>query len=261
MMIDEITGGVALAEKETVSEIFTAVNDDKNMATAVETSKEQNVTLTREPILDREKVIKEKPVYRFFKRAQDIILSAVALVVLAIPMAILALAIYIDSPGASPIFKQKRVGIGKKEFTFYKFRTMIPNAEAKLNEVLKNNEMDGPVFKIKEDPRITKLGHFIRKFSLDELMQLINIFKGDMSIVGPRPPLPREVEKYSEYDEQRLYVKPGLTCYWQVQPQRNTITFQEWMDLDVKYIQERSFITDWKIIFMTVKVVVTRQGW
>lgn len=254
-------GGAALAEKEVAPEIVVDADGNQSILAVVETPQDQSTTTPREPILDREKVVKGKPVYRFIKRAQDIILSFIALVILAIPMVLLAIAIYIDSPGASPVFKQKRVGLDGKEFTFYKFRSMVPNAEAKLAEVLQNNEMDGPVFKIKEDPRITKFGSFIRKVGLDELMQLINILKGDMSIVGPRPPLPREVEQYSAYDTQRLYVKPGLTCYWQVQPQRNTVTFQEWMDLDVKYIQERNFITDWKIIFMTVKVVVKRQGW
>lgn len=254
-------GGAALAQKEAAPEVVADTGANQSILTVVGASQDQNITIDRGPVLGHEKVVKGKPIFRFIKRTQDIILSFIALVILAIPMGILAIAIYIDSPGASPVFKQKRVGLEGKEFTFYKFRSMIPNAEAKLAEVLQNNEMDGPVFKIKEDPRITKFGRFIRKTGLDELMQLINILKGDMSIVGPRPPLPREVEQYSEYDKQRLYVKPGLTCYWQVQPQRNTLTFKEWMDLDVKYINERSFLTDWKIIFMTIKVVVKRQGW
>lgn len=217
-------------------------------------------TETRKPTLDKNKVLKEKPIYRFFKRMQDIFYSVFALIVLAVPMLILAIIIYIDSPGASPIFKQKRVGLNNREFTLYKFRTMIPGAEDKLQELLKQNEMDGPVFKIDNDPRITRVGHFIRKSGLDELMQLFNVLKGDMSIVGPRPPLPREVEQYDEYDSQRLYVKPGLTCYWQIQPQRNNIVFNEWVDMDIKYIKDRGFLTDWKIIFKTVKVVIMCEG-
>ena len=133
------------------------------------------------------------------RRAQDIFFFVLALIVLAIPMAIVALIIWIDSPGASPIFSQDRVGRDGKIFKFYKFRSMVPNAEAKLKEVLDQNEMDGPVFKMKNDPRITRVGYFIRKTSIDELPQLINILKGDMSIVGPRPALPREVAQYIDY--------------------------------------------------------------
>ena len=137
---------------------------------------------------------------------------------------------------------------------------MIPNAEAKLAELLEQNEMEGPAFKIKDDPRITRVGKFIRKTSLDELPQLWNILKGDMSIVGPRPPLPREVAEYGEYEMQRLLVTPGLTCYWQVQPHRNELTFDEWVELDVRYIQESNFLTDWKIIFMTFGAVLGMNG-
>lgn len=211
-------------------------------------------------ILNRREVLKKKRCYWKFRRAQDIIFSLLALIVLAIPMAIVALIIWIDSPGASPIFCQKRVGRDGKEFKLYKFRSMIPNAEAKLKEVLDQNEMDGPVFKIKKDPRITRVGRFIRKTSIDELPQLVNVLKGDMSIVGPRPALPREVVKYTEYEWQRLYVTPGLTCYWQVQPNRNDLTFDEWVELDLKYIQERNFWLDWKLIFQTVGVVFKMYG-
>lgn len=137
---------------------------------------------------------------------------------------------------------------------------MVPNAEAKLKDLLTQNEMDGPAFKMKRDPRITRVGKFIRTTSLDELPQLINILKGDMSIVGPRPALPREVVKYDDYQRQRLLVQPGLTCYWQIQPRRNTLSFDEWIELDLKYIQERSFLTDWKIIFGTVRAVIDMNG-
>ena len=137
---------------------------------------------------------------------------------------------------------------------------MCPNAEAKLDDLLDQNEMDGPVFKIKDDPRITRVGKFIRKTSIDELPQLWNILKGDMSIVGPRPALPREVEQYGDYEKQRLYVTPGLSCYWQIAPHRNDLSFEEWMNLDVKYVKERSFWVDWKIIFKTFKVCLLGRG-
>ena len=204
--------------------------------------------------------IKERKLYRLVRRTQDIFFSALALIVLAIPMLIVALVVWIDSPGASPIFVQDRVGRNGKIFKFYKFRSMVPNAEEKLKEVLAQNEMDGPVFKMKHDPRITRVGRFIRRTSIDELPQLINILKGDMSIVGPRPALPREVAQYNDYERQRLYVTPGLTCYWQIQPNRNELSFDEWMELDIKYIRERSFWVDWKIIFGTVAAVLRMYG-
>ena len=209
---------------------------------------------------NRDEILRTKRFYWMGRRAQDIFFSLLALIVLAIPMLIVALVIWIDSPGASPIFSQDRVGRDGKVFKFYKFRSMVPNAEAKLHEVLEQNEMDGPVFKMKNDPRITRVGRFIRKTSIDELPQLINILKGDMSIVGPRPALPREVAEYDEYEMQRLYVTPGLTCYWQVQPNRNELTFDEWMDLDLKYIQDRSFWLDWKLIILTIVAVLKMYG-
>lgn len=209
---------------------------------------------------DRDEILRTKRFYWMVRRAQDIFFSLLALIVLAVPMLIVALVIWIDSPGAGPIFCQDRVGRDGKIFKFYKFRSMVPNAEAKLHEVLEQNEMDGPVFKMKNDPRITRVGRFIRKTSIDELPQLMNILKGDMSIVGPRPALPREVAEYGEYEMQRLYVTPGLTCYWQIQPNRNELTFDEWMDLDLKYIQDRSFWLDWKLIVLTVVAVFRMYG-
>ena len=218
--------------------------------------------LTREEAQNHKVMLNEKEVlhshrlYWFGRRTQDIVFSLLALVVLSPLMLIIMAAIYIDDPHASPVFSQPRVGRGGRVFKFYKFRSMRANAE----DMLKDNEMDGPVFKMANDPRITRVGSFIRKTSLDELAQLVNVLKGDMSIVGPRPPLPREVEQYDAYTFQRLYVTPGLSCYWQIQPHRNELSFEEWVDLDIKYIRERSFITDWKIIFRTVAVMLTRQG-
>ena len=211
-------------------------------------------------ILDEKQNLRDHRKYWIVRRTQDIILSLLALIFLSPLMLVIALAIVIDDPGAGPIFSQTRVGRGGKTFKFYKFRSMCPNAEDKLDELLKQNEMDGPAFKIKNDPRITRVGHFIRKTSLDELPQLWNILKGDMSIVGPRPPLPREVEQYTAYELQRLYITPGLSCYWQIEPNRNDLSFDEWVALDIKYIQERSFLTDWKIIFKTFKVCLLGHG-
>ena len=209
---------------------------------------------------DRKEILRTKRLYWMGRRAQDVFFSLLALIVLAVPMAIVALVIWADSPGASPIFSQDRVGRDGKIFKFYKFRSMIPNAEARLKDVLAQHEMDGPVFKMKNDPRITRVGRFIRRTSIDELPQLINILKGDMSIVGPRPALPREVAQYTDYERQRLYVTPGLTCYWQIQPNRNELTFDEWMELDLKYIQDRNFWLDWKLIFQTIWAVLRMYG-
>ena len=210
--------------------------------------------------INRKEQLCSKRRYWILRRVQDILLSGIALIVLAPIMLLIALAIYIDDPHGSPIFTQIRCGRDGKPFKFYKFRSMCVDAEDKLAGLLENNEMDGPAFKIKDDPRITKIGRMIRKTSLDELPQLWNIFKGDMSIVGPRPALPREVELYDDYQLQRMYVQPGLTCYWQVQPRRNDISFDDWIALDIKYIQERSFWVDWKIIFMTVGAVIRGEG-
>ena len=215
---------------------------------------------TEKIYLDRKAILRRDRGYWFWRRLQDILLSLAALLVLWPVMLIVAVIIVIDSPGAGPIFSQIRVGRNGKEFKFYKFRSMCPNADQMLDQLLDQNEMEGPVFKMKEDPRITRVGKFIRKTSIDELPQLFNILKGDMSIVGPRPPLPREVELYNDYELQRLYVTPGLTCYWQIQPRRNTLTFQEWLALDLKYIQDRSFLTDWKIIFQTFGAVLGMNG-
>ena len=210
--------------------------------------------------IDREKTLRSHRRYWVLRRAQDIVFSLLALILLA-PLALLiSLAIVLDSPGDGAIFRQRRVGRDGKLFWLYKFRTMCPDAEEQLNELLSQNQMDGPVFKIKGDPRITRVGRFLRKTSLDELPQLLNVLQGDMSIVGPRPALPREVELYSDYQRQRLYVTPGLSCYWQIAPHRNEMSFDEWVALDMKYIQERSFWVDWKIIFLTVRAMLMKYG-
>lgn len=198
--------------------------------------------------------------YLFWRRVQDIFFSLLALTALSPLMLITAIAIYIDDPKGGPIFSQIRCGKNGKPFRCYKFRSMCVNAEEMLDELLDKNEMSGPAFKIGQDPRITRVGRFIRKTSIDELPQLVNILRGDMSIVGPRPPLPREVAMYSDHQKKRLTVKPGLTCYWQVQDNRNQGDFDEWVEMDLKYIRERSFLVDWKIILRTVRVVVRGLG-
>jgi lipopolysaccharide/colanic/teichoic acid biosynthesis glycosyltransferase len=187
-------------------------------------------------------------------------MSFIMMAILLIPGLIISLIIIIDSPGASPIYVQTRVGKNGKPFRFFKFRSMVAHADAMLPSLLEKNEMDGPAFKMKDDPRITKFGKFIRKTSIDELPQLLNIFCGKMSFVGPRPPLPREVEQYNEAQRVRLSVTPGLTCYWQVQPNRNSHSFDEWVALDLKYIEERSLWVDLKIMLKTFKVVFGMGG-
>ena len=137
---------------------------------------------------------------------------------------------------------------------------MVPEADQMLDSLLDQNEMEGPVFKISNDPRITRVGRVIRKTCIDELPQLWNILKGDMSFVGPRPPLPREVEQYNDFQRNRLSVVPGLTCYWQIQPNRNSLTFDKWLELDLKYIEERNVKTDLMIIFKTVGAVLNMEG-
>ncbi len=202
----------------------------------------------------------QRPGYLRVKRVQDVILSVLGLVLLFPVMVLIALVILIESPGENPIFVQTRVGMNGKEFKFFKFRTMHPNAEKHLQELLDKNEMNGPVFKIKDDPRITRVGRILRKTSLDELPQLWNILKGDMSLVGPRPALPREVEQYDDKAWKRLSVMPGLTCYWQIQPKRNSLSFEKWLELDLKYIEERSLLVDWKIMFGTISAVLHMEG-
>ena len=221
---------------------------------------ESTISAAPQISIDREKTLRSHRRYWVLRRAQDIVFSLLALILLA-PMALLiSLAIVLDSPGDGAIFRQRRVGRDGKLFWLYKFRTMCPDAEEQLNELLSQNQMDGPVFKIKGDPRITRVGRFLRKTSLDELPQLLNVLQGDMSIVGPRPALPREVELYSDYQRQRLYVTPGLSCYWQIAPHRNEMSFDEWVALDLKYIQERSFWVDWKTIFLTVRAMLMKYG-
>lgn len=200
-----------------------------------------------------------KPVYEVCKRAFDLVMSALALIVLSPIFLIVAIAIKLED-GGKVFYGSTRLTKGGKEFTMYKFRSMYENADQHLDELMDKNEMDGPVFKIADDPRITKVGRFIRKTSIDELPQLVNIILGDMTIIGPRPPLPREVEQYTPYQMHRLDVKTGLACYHECMGRSENPDFNEWVEQDLKYIRERSMLVDVKIIFMTIKVVLTGKG-
>ena len=167
---------------------------------------------------------------------------------------VLAIIIKVDDPAGPVFFSQVRIGKNGQHFRMYKFRSMCVDAESKLNQLVKRNEVKGAMFKIKDDPRITKIGHFIRKTSLDELPQLYNVLRGEMSLVGPRPCLPRELKKYSEYDKQRLLVVPGCTGLWQVSG-RNALSFKQMVHLDLEYISNRSLLNDIIILFRTTKII------
>ena len=204
--------------------------------------------------------IEDRIFYRIIKRAFDIVFSAAVLVVFCWLFAIVAALIKIDDPKGPVLFKQERVGKDGKTFQMLKFRSMCVDAEDRLAELKELNEKTGPVFKIAEDPRITRVGKWLRKLSLDELPQFVNVLRSDMSIVGPRPALPAEVATYDDYQRRRLLVKPGITCFWQTRRNRDSITFDEWVDLDLLYIKKCSVWSDVKLIIQTVGVVLTAQG-
>lgn len=192
------------------------------------------------------------------KRAIDLLLPLIALPIV-VPLGLLiGIAIKLDSEGPM-LFKQTRVGKGGKPFTLYKFRSMFKDADEMVSGLDQLNEAAGPTFKIRKDPRITKVGSLLRKSSLDELPQIINVLKGEMSLVGPRPPLPREVEKYNSHQLGRLAVKPGLTCLWQIRG-RSNIPFDEWVELDLEYIRNQSLWLDFKILFRTIPAVLRGTG-
>jgi len=191
--------------------------------------------------------------YEVSKRALDFTAALLGLILLSPIFLIVSILIKLESEG-EVIFSQTRIGLKGKKFKMYKFRSMVKNAEELKAKLAAQNEMSGPMFKMKEDPRVTKVGKFIRKTSIDELPQLINVLKGDMSLVGPRPSLPKEVENFEPWMLQRLEVKPGLTCYWQVSG-RNNIDFEDWMKLDLQYVEDRNFLLDLKLIFKTFFVL------
>ena len=230
------------------------------MAAMTEATVQQPATTTREQIwLNREQVRKEKPVYRALKRVQDVFFSLLALIVLSPLMLIVALAIVIDDPSGSPIFTQVRSGIDGKEFRIHKFRSMCVDAEAKLADLKRSTEMNGPIFKHKDDPRITRVGRFIRKCGIDELPQFINVLRGDMSIVGPRPHMLQHTEQYSKLINKymvRHLIKPGITGWAQVTGYRGETHSLSQMEgrvrRDIWYLENWSLLLDIRIIFMTV---------
>lgn len=204
-------------------------------------------------LLNKDK-IKSHFVYHGMKRLFDIVAATCGIVVLSPLMIIIAVLIKAEDHG--PIFyEQIRVGKNGKTFKMYKFRSMFVNTDKMLDKLKEKNDVDGPMFKMKNDPRVTKVGHFIRKHSLDELPQFLSVIKGDMSLVGPRPPLPSEVSEYSDYDKQRLYVTPGCTGLWQA-TERNEVGFNEMVQIDIQYIQRASFIFDLWIIWKTVEIII-----
>ena len=203
----------------------------------------------------REELVNDHIIYLFLKRLIDIMGSMIGLLLASPIMLIIAILIKLEDPKGPIFFSQVRNGEYPKTFKMYKFRSMYVDAEERLGELMNLNEQSGPVFKIKDDPRITKVGKIIRKTSLDELPQLFNVLRGDMSLVGPRPALPREVEQYNLYQKQRLLVKPGLTCIWQVSG-RNSIGFDEWVELDIEYIKTRNLFLDIKLILMTIPAIL-----
>ncbi len=210
----------------------------------------------------RMRVILEKSYAAYWKKKRtfDVLVAGFLLLLLILPMLLMALIIWVDDPHGSPLYKQVRIGRHGKPFTMYKFRSMYVDADKRRAELTVHNEMDGPVFKIKNDPRITRVGRFIRKCSIDELPQLFNVFKGNMSLVGPRPPLPYETAEYTDYDKLRLLVTPGITCTWQITPHRNDIPFSKWLEMDLAYIENRTTLLDIKIILKTPFAMMKATG-
>ncbi|MGI6705180.1 MAG: sugar transferase [Clostridia bacterium] len=201
---------------------------------------------------------KESTAYYYCKRLMDIVGAIIGIILFSPLFILIPILIKLDSKG-SVFFIQTRCGKEGRPFKIIKFRSMVMDAEKSLNDLEHLNEADGPVFKIREDPRRTRFGKFLRRTSLDELPQLLNVLKGDMSLVGPRPPLPAEVARYTPYQRQRLSVKGGLTCYWQICG-RSNLSFDEWVELDLKYIRERNLWVDIKIILKTLPLIFTSRG-
>lgn len=207
----------------------------------------------RKPSASNRRLVNDHMAYLFVKRVIDIVGALAGLILLAPLFFVLAVLIKRDDPSGPVIFKQVRIGKNGVPFQMYKFRSMVSNAEDLLDNLLDRNETTGAMFKMRNDPRVTRIGHFIRRTSLDELPQLVNVLKGEMSLVGPRPPLPREVSQYSDYDYQRLLVRPGCTGLWQVSG-RSNVGFDQMVRLDLQYIKSRSMTVDLKIMMRTITV-------
>lgn len=243
----------------TEKEGFEAMNSGEQRGVSSDYGRNAKILTFRTPEGKTETVVvNQSLVYRFIKRTSDIILSLIALIVLSPVFLITAIAIKIED-GEPVVFTQDRNGMNNKTFKMYKFRSMVKDAPELHESLLPQNELDGPAFKMKEDPRITKVGRVIRKTSIDELPQFVNVLKGEMSLVGPRPLPTYETAQCNEYQRQRLKMKPGLTCYWQVSG-RNNITFDEWIEMDLKYIREASIWTDIKLLGMTFVAVFRMIG-
>ncbi|GLX67369.1 sugar transferase [Paenibacillus glycanilyticus] len=217
--------------------------------------KESEMTFDSHSSVVQAKIRSARKTYLIMKRMMDLVGAASGLLLLSPFLIIIALLIKLENPKAPVFFYQNRVGINEKLFRMYKFRSMVPNAEDLLTELLHKNEIEGHMFKMKHDPRITTIGRFIRRTSIDELPQLWNVVRGNMSLVGPRPPLPREVAQYSSYDKLRLRVKPGCTGLWQVSG-RNELSFTEMVELDLEYIEKRNMLFDLQILAKTAKAMV-----
>ena len=214
--------------------------------------------LESKAVSQNKKQIKSRFMYHSIKRIFDFMAAICGVIILSPVMLVIAILIKVEDHG--PVFyKQVRVGKNGKTFKMYKFRSMFVNADQMLAKLKEQNDVEGPMFKMRDDPRVTKIGHFIRKHSLDELPQFLNVIKGDMSLVGPRPPLPSEVAEYSDYDKQRLYVTPGCTGLWQA-TERNEVGFNEMVQLDIQYIQRASFMFDLWIIWKTVEIIMKPNG-
>lgn len=271
-----IVGGNLMLKNNT-DELYVSATEEMVTRITLDSMKNNNEGVTEYPILNfdqralnllcqgiREtlKYSKLKPAgskaYKIMKRTLDIILSTTALALLIIPMGAVALAIYIDDKG-NPFFSQIRLTENGRPFKMYKFRSMCTDAEEKFAEVQKSNQTDGIAFKSENDPRITKTGHFIRRTSIDELPQLWNVLKGDMSIIGPRPPLPREVVLYTPHQMERLIVKGGLSCICQCEG-RSDMSFDEWVESDIRYIKNRSLKLDFSLMLRTASAVIKRKG-
>lgn len=271
-----IVGGNLMLKNNT-DELYVSATEEMVTRITLDSMKNNNEGVTEYPILNFDqralnllcegiketlKYSKLKPAgskaYKIMKRTLDIILSTAALALLIIPMGAVALAIYIDDKG-NPFFSQIRLTENGRPFKMYKFRSMCTDAEEKFAEVQKSNQTDGIAFKSENDPRITKIGHFIRKTSIDELPQLWNVLKGDMSIIGPRPPLPREVVLYTPHQMERLIVKGGLSCICQCEG-RSDMSFDEWVESDIKYIKNRSLKLDFSLMLRTASAVIKRKG-
>ncbi len=268
----------AILDQGIVDEVFycKSSHDQKEVDSLIDLCSEIGIVLRLRPVMNPVRGLRaklslfhEEPFFVFrnvpenymalkIKRLFDIAFSLVVLIVLSPVYIIIALLIKLDDGG--PIFfSQERVGLNGRRFFCLKFRTMVVNAEALRHQLMSQNEQSGPVFKIKMDPRITRVGRFLRKTSLDELPQFINVLAGDMSVVGPRPPIPSEVEQYERWQNRRLSMKPGITCIWQVSG-RNNIPFEEWVRMDIRYIDNWSLQLDIRIILKTVKVILTGDG-